>query len=109
MAIAAVSGSVLATEISVGEEITWSSIPQKFSFYILFTSTVLLCVHQVAIASNDRKLIKGITAKQYEAAIRNKVAEDVANRSKKLIRDGEIEKLEKETEIFKKLYGEAEQ
>ena len=50
--------------------------------------------------------MKGFTAKQYEAAIRNKVAEDVAERSKKLIRDGEIEQLEKETEIFKKLYGE---
>lgn len=109
MGVAAVSGNVLATEISGAEVIEWSSIPYKFSFYILLTSTVLLCIHQVAIASNDRKLIKGITAKQYEAAIRNKVAEDVANRSKKLIRDGEIEQLEKETEIFKKLYGEAEQ
>lgn len=108
MGIAAVSGNVLAAEISSAGDIVWSSIPHKLSFYILLTSTVLLCIHQVAVASNDRKLIKGITPKQYEAAIRNKVAEDVANRSKKLIRDGEIAKLEKETEIFKKLYGEAE-
>lgn len=108
MGIAGVSGNVLAGEISIGEEITWLLIPQKFSFYILLTSTVILCIHQVAVASNDRKLIKGIRPKQYEAAIRNKVAEDVANRSKKLIRDGEIEQLEKETEIFNKLYGEAE-
>ena len=107
MGIAAVSGNVLAAEISVGSEITWSSIPQRLSFYILLASTVLLCVHQVAVAANDKRLMKGITAKQYEAAIRNKVAEDVANRSKKLIRDGEIEKLEQETEIFQKLYGEA--
>jgi len=37
------------------------------------------------------------------------VAEDVAARSKQLIRDGEIDQLERETEIFKKLYGEAKQ
>jgi hypothetical protein len=50
-------------------------------------------------------IIKGFTAKQYEALIRNKVAEGVAERSNKLIRNGEIEQLEKETEIFNRLYG----
>jgi len=107
MGITAVSGSVLASEISIDGVISWSSIPQKLSFYILLISTVALCIYQVTLSSNDRKFLKGITPKQYEAAIRNKVAEDVAKRSKKLIRDGAIDKLEKETEIFKKLYGEA--
>ena len=84
----------------------WSEIPQKGSFYILLISTLLLCLYQILIFRHDKNIMKGFTAKQYEAAIRNKVAEDVAERSKKLIRDGEIEQLEKETEIFKKLYGE---
>ena len=84
----------------------WAEIPQKVSFYILLITTSLLCIHQIKISKYDQNLMKGFTAKQYEAAVRNKVAEDVANLSKRLIRDGQIERLEKETEIFKKLYGE---
>ena len=103
-----VSGNILATEIYSTERIEWELIPYKFSFYILLVSIIFLFIHQVFVASNDKKLAKGITPKQYEAAIRNKVAEDVAKRSKKLIRNGDIEKLEKETEMFKKLYGEDE-
>jgi len=105
MGIAGLSGNVLAAEIATGSEINWPSIPSKVSFYIFLLATIILCIYQVEISKHDRTLIKGFTAKQYEAAIRNKVAEDVAKRSKKLIRDGDIETLEKETEIFSKLYG----
>ena len=106
MGAASVSGNTLVVEISNGNKVLWSEIPQKGSFYILLISTLLLALYQFLIFKHDANLSKGFTAKQYEAAIRNKVAEDVAERSKKLIRDGEIEQLEKETEIFKKLYGE---
>jgi hypothetical protein len=105
MGVAGLAGNVLASEISTGPEISWSAIPSKVSFYIFLLATIVLCIYQVEISKHDRTLIKGFTAKQYEAAIRNKVAEDVAKRSKKLIRDGDIEKLEQETEIFNKLYG----
>lgn len=106
MGVASVSGNTLVVEISSGNQVFWSEIPQKGSFYILLISTLVLGIYQLLIFKHDTNLSKGFTAKQYEAAIRNKVAEDVAERSKKLIRDGEIEQLEKETEIFKKLYGE---
>ena len=106
MGIAGLAGNLLASDISAGPEIAWSSIPSKVPFYIFVVTTILLCAYQVEISKHDRALIKGFTAKQYEATIRNKVAEDVAKRSKKLIRDGEIDKLEKETEIFNRLYGE---
>ena len=109
MGVASVSASSLVVEISNGNEILWSLAPQKISFYILLIFTSILCLYQVQVFKYDKTLMKGFTAKQYEAAIRNKVAEDVANRSKKLIRDGEIEQLERETEVFKKLYGEVEQ
>jgi len=92
--------------VAVGNIITWGQIPYKLSFYILSISTVLLAFYQIAISRYDLNLAKGFTPKQYEATIRNKVAEDVAKRSRKLIQEGKIEQLEKETETFKKLYGE---
>ena len=107
MGVAGFACNILATEISAGSEIAWSSIPSKVSFYIFLLTTIILCIYQVEISKHDKTLIKGFTAKQYEAAIRNKVAEDIAKRSKKLIRDGDINQLEKETEIFNKLYGGA--
>jgi hypothetical protein len=69
-------------------------------------STIASAFYQIKIQRYDRELAKGFTPKQYEAAIRNRVAEEVAKRSMKLIRDGHIDQLEKETETFKKLYGE---
>jgi hypothetical protein len=109
MGIASVSASSLVVEISVSNGISWSLIPQKVSFYILFISTIFLTFYQIKISKHDRDMIKGFTPKQYEATIRNKVAEGVAKRSLKLIQDGKIDQLEKETETFKKLYGEANQ
>lgn len=38
--------------------------------------------------------------------MRNKLAEDTAKRARKLIKDGNIKRLEEETETFKKLFGE---
>ena len=106
MGVISILGNSLVVEISSGNKVLWSEIPRTGSFYILLILTLLLGVYQFLLFKHDTNIIKGFTPKQYEAAIRNKVAEDVAKRSKKLIRDGEIEQLEKETEIFKKLYGE---
>ena len=97
MGVASVSGNTLVVEISNGNKVFWSEMPLKGSFYILLISTLLLGFYQFLIFRYDTSITKGYTAKQYEAAIRNKIAEDVADRSKKLIRDGEIEQLEKET------------
>lgn len=109
MGVASVSASSLVVEISEANGILWSLIPQKVSFYILLISTIFLAFYQIKVSNYDRDMIKGFTPKQYEAAIRNKVAEGVAKRSLKLIQDGKIDQLEKETETFKKLYGEANQ
>jgi hypothetical protein len=109
MGVAGVATSSLVVEIAVGNEIFWRLIPHKVSFYVLFLSTTALAVYQILISNHDREAAKGFTAKQYEASIRNKVAEGVAKRSLKLIQDGKIEQLEKETETFKKLYGEGNQ
>ncbi len=54
----------------------------------------------------DSELLKGFTPKQYEACIRNQLAEDVSKRSRKLIKEGKIDQLVAETEAFKKLFGE---
>jgi hypothetical protein len=105
MGAASLAINILSAEIMEDPEIAWSSIPKKTSFYIFFLATIVLCVYQVAISRYDRNSLKGFTAKQYEAAIRNRVAEDVAKRSRRLIRDGQIDRLEHETEIFRKLYG----
>ena len=108
MGVASLAISLLAGEISSGTSIDWLSIPKKLTFYVFFVSTIILCLFEVALVKHDKNLLKGITPKQYEAAIRNRVAEDIAKRSRKLIRSGEIDKLERETETFNRLYGEGE-
>lgn len=107
MGVASVAASSLVVEISINNEIVWSLIPQKVSFYILLISTIALAIYQILISKHDREIFRGFTPKQYEATIRNKIAEGVAKRSLRLIEDGNIEQLEKETETFKKLFGEA--
>ena len=106
MSIAGLTSNSLVTEIAHGNEIAWREIPLKASSYILLVSLALSVVYQIAVQRHDNELAKGFTPKQYEAQIRNRVAEDVAKRSQRLIREGNIEQLEKETETFKRLYGE---
>ena len=101
-----VCGSALILQISSDNEVNWASMPSKNSFYIIIISLVILCFYQIQIFKHDKETIKGFTPKEYEAYLRTKVVEDVAKRSRKLIQKGEINQLEKETETFKKLYGE---
>lgn len=108
MAIAGVTASSLVVEIAQGDQINWRLIPSRISFYLLLVSTVLSAIYQISLQRYDTELAKGFTPKQYEASIRNRVAEQVAERSKKLIREGKIDQLEKETEAFRRLYGEGQ-
>jgi hypothetical protein len=101
--------SSLVVEIANGNNIEWNLILSKVSFYLLIICTGLLCSYQVMISRHDQALIKGITPKQFEATMRYKVTEESAKRVRKLIKDGDVEKLEKETETFKKLFGEGSQ
>jgi len=107
--IVGVTSNTLVVEIAHGNAIQWHQIYQKTSFYLLVVSTFLSAWYQIAIQRHDRELAKGFTPKQYEANIRNRVAEDIAKRSQRLIREGNIEQLERETETFKRLYGEKQQ
>jgi len=77
MGAASVSASSLVVEISSGNGILWGLMPQKLSFYILLVTTFLLTFYQISISKHDRDLEKGFTPKQYEAVIRNKVAEHI--------------------------------
>jgi len=104
--IAGFAGNTLVVEISVENSIDWAAIPKKASFYVMLVSTLAVAVYQILLRRFDSDLMKGFTPRQYEARIRNRVAEDVARRSQKLIQEGEIDQLEKETETFKRLYGE---
>lgn len=106
MGVVSLSGNTLVVEISTNNNIDWLQVPKKNSFYILIVSTLILAYYQMKIAQLDKELMKGFTPKQYEARMRNRMAEDVEKRSRKLIGEGKIQQLEEETEIFKKLYGE---
>jgi hypothetical protein len=108
MGVVGVTASSLVVEIAQGNEIQWHLILHKVSFYFLLVATFLSAIYQIAIQRHDRELARGFTPKQYEANIRNRVAEDIAKRSQKLIREGNIEQLERETETFKRLYGEGQ-
>ncbi len=106
MAASSVFASSLVVEIAIGSKLDWIQVGSKPSFYLLIICTVLLCFYQVSLSRHDGLLIKGLTPKQYEASLRNKVAEESAKRARKLIKEGKVEQLEKETETFKKLFGE---
>ena len=109
MGVVGVAASALVVEIAHQDSIRWEKIPYKVSFYVLVVAIILSALYQIAVYRFDQELVRGFTPKQYEATIRNRVAEDVARRSQKLIRDGNIEQLERETETFRRLYGEGKQ
>ncbi|HDZ9134422.1 TPA: hypothetical protein ACGFXY_003627 [Vibrio cholerae] len=104
--IVGVASSALIVEVASGQDIDWSAMPKKASFYIVLLCIFVACAYQVKLTKRDNELLKGFTPKQYEACIRNQVAEDVAKRSRKLINEGKIDQLVAETEAFKKLFGE---
>ncbi|MCX6064957.1 MAG: hypothetical protein NT121_04285 [Chloroflexi bacterium] len=106
LTIASFTANTLVVEISSGSNIDWFAIPKKISFYILLVATIATFFYQVLIFKNDTLMLKGLTPKQYEAALRNQVLEDTAKRVKKLIQGGDLEELEKATETFKRLFGE---
>lgn len=106
MAITSVVASALVVEIADGSSIHWSKLPEKHSFYFLMVTIVMMCLYQVLIFQSDSKFIKGLTAKQFEASLRNEVAEEAAKRAKKHIKEGRIDLLEQETLKFKQLFGE---
>ncbi|EGR0102535.1 hypothetical protein RAL01_004187 [Vibrio vulnificus] len=109
MAVSSVVASALVVEIADGNTINWSELPKKKSFYFLLVCTLAMCVYQVLIFKHDSKLIKGITPKQFEASLRNEVAEATAKRAKQHIKNGRIDLLEQETLKFKQLFGEGGQ
>jgi hypothetical protein len=97
----------LVVEITKGTIIDWLAIPKKVSFYILLLAIIFTTLYQVLLFKFDTLILKGLTPKQYEAALRNKVLEESANKVKQLIQEGDLEKLKKATETFKKLFGES--
>ena len=109
MGVVGVTASSLVAEITINANVIWQQMFQKISFYALLAAIFLSAIYQIALSRHDRDVAKGFTPRQYEAAIRNRVAEDVATRCKKLIKGGNIEQLERETEAFKRMYGEEKQ
>ena len=109
MGVASFTVNALVVEITIDNKLVWKLIPEKVSFYLTIFFTILLTIYEIGVQKYHRELARGFTPKQYEASIRNKVAEGVAKRSLMLIKNGDIETLEKETEIFTKLYGEKDQ
>ncbi|MEZ8069422.1 hypothetical protein [Vibrio sp. FF145] len=104
--VVGVASSALIVEVASGQDVDWMSMPKKSSFYVVLVCILIACVYQVKLTKRDNELLKGFTPKQYEACIRNQIAEDVSKRSRKLINEGKIDQLVSETEAFKKLFGE---
>lgn len=93
-------------EITKDGVVAWEALIFNRNFHWLILTSVLGIIYQIVLFRHDRALISGFTPRQYEANIRNRVAESVAKRCQKLVRSGHIELLEKETETFKRLFGE---
>lgn len=104
-AVGLLANAVVA-EITKNGVVVWEAAILNHNFHWLLLASALALIYQIALFRHDRALIAGFTPRQYEANIRNRVAESVAKRCQKLVRSGHIELLEKETETFKKLFGE---
>lgn len=98
--------NAVVTEITRNGVVVWEDAIFNRNLHWLLLASILAFTYQVVLFRHDRALIAGFTPRQYEANIRNRVAESVARRCQKLVRAGHIELLEKETETFKKLFGE---
>lgn len=98
--------NAVVTEITKNGVVVWKDAIINHNLHWLLLASTLAFIYQVVLFRHDRALITGFTPRQYEANIRNRVAESVARRCRKLVRSGHIEQLEKETETFKKLFGE---
>lgn len=98
--------NAVIAEITKDEIVVWESLIFNRNFHWLLLASAIGVIYQIVLFRHDRALISGFTPRQYEANIRNRVAESVAKRCQKLVRSGHIELLEKETETFKRLFGE---
>lgn len=98
--------NAVIAEITKEGVVVWESLIFNRNFHWLLLTSVIGLMYQIVLFRHDRALISGFTPRQYEANIRNRVAESVAKRCQKLVRSGHIELLEKETETFKRLFGE---
>ncbi|CAI0933405.1 Uncharacterised protein [Serratia quinivorans] len=98
--------NAVVTEITKNGVVVWQDAIVNRNLHWLLLASTLAFIYQIVLFRHDRALITGFTPRQYEANIRNRVAESVARRCQKLVRSGHIELLEKETETFKKLFGE---
>ncbi|NYT44772.1 hypothetical protein H0A64_08025 [Alcaligenaceae bacterium] len=104
-AVGLLANAVVA-EITKNGVVVWEEAIFNRNLHWLLLASTLAFIYQIVLFRHDRALIAGFTPRQYEANIRNRVAESVAKRCQKLVRSGHIELLEKETETFKKLFGE---
>lgn len=104
-AVGLLANAVVA-EITKNGVVIWQAAIFNGNFHWLLLASTLALIYQIILFRHDQALIAGFTPRQYEANIRNRVAESVAKRCQKLVRSGHIELLEKETETFKKLFGE---
>jgi hypothetical protein len=93
-------------EITTDGKVAWALLATNRNFYIMLLLSVTAFIYQIVLFKHDKALISGFTPKQYEANIRNRMAETIARRCQKLVRRGEIEQLEKETDTFRRLYGD---
>jgi hypothetical protein len=98
--------NAVVAEITTDGKVVWEAVIFNRNFHLLLIASALGLIYQIVLFRHDRALISGFTPRQYEANIRNRVAESVAKRCQKLVRAGDIDLLEKETETFKKLFGE---
>lgn len=98
--------NAVIAEITKNGVVVWQAAILNRNFHWLLLASVIGLIYQIVLFRHDKALISGFTPRQYEANIRNRVAESVAKRCQKLVRSGDIELLEKETETFKRLFGE---
>ena len=98
--------NAVIAEITKNGVVIWESAIFNRNFHWLLLASMLGLIYQIVLFRHDKALISGFTPRQYEANIRNRLAESVAKRCQKLVRAGNIELLEKETATFMKLFGE---
>ncbi|MDR5875119.1 hypothetical protein [Vreelandella gomseomensis] len=95
----------------VSHEITESKKPilyvllNDINFLYLLIFSLVLAWYQIGAINYDNTFRNSLSQEDFDAYMRREALEGTAKRVKKLIKEGDIDNLRKETQAFKDMFG----
>jgi len=97
--------STLIADITPSETTEWNKIPNSGSLYLTLFFVTVSVLYTWYVLKNEINIEK-MTSKQFEASLRNGVADAAKNHLVDLIKAGNFSELEQNTEIIQRLFGD---